>query len=132
MNFIGLIIHFWCRYGARPVGLSAIEGNADIEGRTDWPLRTVLRQKVKLCDDGHIAFAQSSLVLQIEGKGTAMRRALPIVIVAVLLTATVVDVVAAGIKTVAARRHFYYATPVGINVAVPSGMKSFPTELLPQ
>jgi CheY-like chemotaxis protein len=35
-----------------------------------------LRQKVKLCDDGHIAFAQSSLVLQIEGKGAAMRRAL--------------------------------------------------------
>jgi hypothetical protein len=65
-----------------------------------------------------------------------MRRALPIVIVAVLLTATatatVVDVVAAGVKTVAARHHFYYATPVGINVAMPNGMKSFPTELLPQ
>jgi hypothetical protein len=35
-----------------------------------------------------------------------MRPALPIVIVAVLLTATVVDVVAAGVKTVAARHHF--------------------------
>jgi hypothetical protein len=63
-------------------------------------------KKVKLCDDGHIAFAQSSLVLQTEGKGAAMRRALPIIIVTVLLTATVVDVVAAGVKTVAARRHF--------------------------
>ena len=62
-----------------------------------------------------------------------MRQALPIVIVAVLLTATaLVDVVKAGVKTVAARRHFYYATPVGINVAVPNGMKSFPTEPLPQ
>jgi hypothetical protein len=61
-----------------------------------------------------------------------MRQALPIVIVAVLLTATVVDVVAAGVKTVTAGRHFYYATPVGINVAMPSSMKSFPTELLPQ
>jgi hypothetical protein len=62
-----------------------------------------------------------------------MRRALPIVIVAVLLTATVVDVVAAGVKTVDVARHYlYYATPVGINVAVPNGMKSFPTELLPQ
>ena len=60
-----------------------------------------------------------------------MRQALPIVIVAVLLTATVVDVVAAGVKTVAAGRHFYYATP-GITVVVPNGMKSFPTELLPQ
>jgi hypothetical protein len=58
---------------------------------------------VKLCDDGHIALAQSSLVLQSEGKGAAMRKALPIVIVAALLTAT-----------------------------VPNGMKSFPTELLPQ
>jgi hypothetical protein len=36
-----------------------------------------------------------------------MRQTLPIVIVAVLLTATVVDVVAAGVKTVAAGRHFY-------------------------
>jgi hypothetical protein len=70
---------------------------------------SVLLQKVKLCDDGHIAFAQSSLVLQTEGKGAAMRRALPIVIVAVPLTAT-----------------------IDINVAVPNGMKSFPTELLPQ
>jgi hypothetical protein len=57
-----------------------------------------------------------------------MRQTLPIVIVAALLT----DVVAAGVKTVAAGRHFYYATPVGINVAVPNGMKSFPPELLPQ
>jgi hypothetical protein len=55
-----------------------------------------------------------------------MHRALPIVIVAVLLTATVVDVVAAGVKTVAAGRHFYYATPVGINVAVPNDELSYP------
>jgi hypothetical protein len=61
-----------------------------------------------------------------------MRRALPIVIIAVLLTATIVDFVAARVKIVAARDHFYYVTPVGINVAVPNGMKSFPTELLPQ
>jgi hypothetical protein len=61
-----------------------------------------------------------------------MRQSLPIALVAILLTVTVVDVVAAGVKTVAARHHFYYATPVGINVAVPNGMKSFPTELLPQ
>jgi hypothetical protein len=61
-----------------------------------------------------------------------MRQALPIVIVAVLLTATLVDVLAAGVKTVATRSHFYYAAPIGITVAVPNGMKSFPTELLPQ
>ncbi|HEY3032655.1 MAG TPA: hypothetical protein VGJ68_21125 [Bradyrhizobium sp.] len=61
-----------------------------------------------------------------------MRQALSLAVVATLLIAAVVDVVAAGVKTVAARHHFYYATPVGINVAVPNGMKSFPTELLPQ
>jgi|RhiMetdeSRZDD1v2_1073273.scaffolds.fasta_scaffold34873_3 hypothetical protein len=32
-----------------------------------WPHR-VLCQKVKLCDDGHIAFAQSSLVLETKGR----------------------------------------------------------------
>jgi hypothetical protein len=47
-----------------------------------------------------------------------------------LLTATVIDIVAA--KT-AAESHSYYAAPaLGIHVAVPSGMKSFPTDLLPQ
>jgi hypothetical protein len=61
-----------------------------------------------------------------------MRQALPIVIVAVLLAVTLVDVVAARLKTVPARSHSNYAAPVGISVAVPSGMKSFPTELLPQ
>ena len=61
-----------------------------------------------------------------------MRQSLPMALVAILLTVTVVDVVAAGVKTATARRHFYYATPVGINVAVPNSMKSFSTELLPQ
>ena len=61
-----------------------------------------------------------------------MRQALSLAVVATLLIAAVVDVVAAGVKTVAERHHFYYATPVGINVAVPNGMKNFPTELLPQ
>jgi hypothetical protein len=32
-----------------------------------------------------------------------------------------------------ARHHFYYAAPAsGIGIAVPIGMKSFPTEVLPQ
>ena len=61
-----------------------------------------------------------------------MRQTLYIVVVAALLTGVVIDIIAAGVKTVAARHHFYNVTPVGINVAVPNGMKSFPTELLPQ
>ena len=62
-----------------------------------------------------------------------MRQALSIAIVAILLIATVVEVVSAGVKTVVTRNHFYYAAPASsIRIAVPDGMKSFPTELLPQ
>lgn len=62
-----------------------------------------------------------------------MRQALSMAVVATLLIATVVEVVAAGGRTVVARNHFYYAAPAtGISIAVPSGMKNFPTELLPQ
>jgi hypothetical protein len=66
-------------------------------------------------------------------KEAAMRQALSIAVVATLLIATIVEVVAAGGRTVVARSHFYYAVPAsGINVAVPRDMKSFPTDLLPQ
>jgi len=59
-----------------------------------------------------------------------MRQALSIIVVGALLTAAIVDIVAA--KT-AARGHVYYIAPAtGVHVAVPGGMKSFPTELLPQ
>ncbi len=62
-----------------------------------------------------------------------MRQALYLAVVATLLAATAVEVFAAGAKTVDARNHFYYAAPAsGIRIAVPSGMKTFPTELLPQ
>jgi hypothetical protein len=40
-----------------------------------------------------------------------MRQALCIGVVATLLIAAVVDVVAAGVKTGAARNNFYYAAP---------------------
>ena len=65
-----------------------------------------------------------------------MRQTLPITVVAALLaatilTATVIDVVAAGVKTVAAGERFYSAAPAsGLRVAVP--MSNFPNELLPQ
>ncbi|MFZ2091025.1 MAG: hypothetical protein WAU99_04760 [Pseudolabrys sp.] len=62
-----------------------------------------------------------------------MRQALSVVVVATLLTAAVVDIVAAGVKTLSASNRFHYAASTnGIAVAVPVGMKSFPTELLPQ
>jgi len=63
---------------------------------------------------------------------------LPITVVgallaATVLTATVVDVVAAGVRTVAAGERFYSAASAsGIGVAVPSSMSNFPKELLPQ
>ena len=67
-----------------------------------------------------------------------MRQVLPLAVVAGLLaatvlSATVVDVVAAGIKTAAAGQHFYSAASAsGMRVAVPSSMSNFPNELLPQ
>ena len=62
-----------------------------------------------------------------------MRTALSVITAATLLTAVVIDVVAAGAKTVGARNYLYYAIPSNsIAVAMPSNMKSFPTELLPQ
>ena len=62
-----------------------------------------------------------------------MRQAFIIAVVSALLIATVVDVVAAGVKTATARNHLYYAIPSNsIAIAVPTGLKSFPTELLPQ
>ena len=62
-----------------------------------------------------------------------MRQAVSIAVVATLLIATIVEVVAAGGKTLGAKNYSHYAPPAsGIRIAVPSGMKSFPTELLPQ
>jgi len=62
-----------------------------------------------------------------------MRQAITIAVVSSLLIATVVDVVAAGVKTVTARNHLYYAIPSNsIAVAVPSTVKNFPSDLLPQ
>lgn len=62
-----------------------------------------------------------------------MRQALSIAVIVTLLTATVVDIVAAGVKTISATNRFHYATPAtGIIVAVPSSMKSFSADLLPQ
>lgn len=63
----------------------------------------------------------------------AIRRVLPILLAAVLLTAALVDVVTAGVKAVSGRsRAFYPAPGATITVTVPSGMKAFPPELLPQ
>ena len=59
-----------------------------------------------------------------------MRQALSIIVGVALLTATVVDIVAAR---TAAKSHSYYAAPaMGIHLAVPAGVKNFPTDLLPQ
>jgi hypothetical protein len=59
-----------------------------------------------------------------------MREILSIVVVATLLVAAVVS---AGARTGVGKNHFYYASPVsGVGIAVPSSMKSFPTNLLPQ
>jgi len=61
-----------------------------------------------------------------------MRQALPAIVVAALLAATIVDVVSAGVRTATRGGRVYSITPAGISVAVPATMKNFPTELLPQ
>jgi hypothetical protein len=62
-----------------------------------------------------------------------LRRALPVLVAAVLLTAILVDVVAAGVKAVSrGSRASYPASGGAVTVSVPNGMKAFPAELLPQ
>ena len=64
---------------------------------------------------------------------SALRRALPILVAAVLLTATFVDVVAAGVKAVSrGSRASYPVADPAITIPVPNAMKSFPAELLPR
>ena len=53
-----------------------------------------------------------------------MRQTLFITVVATLLIAAAVEVVAAGVKTVTTRSHFYSAPAGGIGVAVPASMKN--------
>ena len=63
-----------------------------------------------------------------------MRRALPILVAVVLLTAILVDVVAAGVKALSSRSRSSYPAASGgaVTVTVPGTMKAFPSELLPQ
>jgi hypothetical protein len=53
-------------------GLSAFDADMGLalrDVRFGWPPKLlILCQKAKLCDEGHIAFAQSSLVLQTTGR----------------------------------------------------------------
>ena len=63
----------------------------------------------------------------------ALRRALPILVAAVLLTAIFVDVAAAGVKAISRRSRASYPVPdTAITVSVSNSMKAFPVELLPQ
>ena len=66
-------------------------------------------------------------------KEQVMRRALPVLVAAVLLTAILVDVVAAGVKALSSRsRASYPASGGAVTVTLPGTMKAFPSELLPQ
>lgn len=64
---------------------------------------------------------------------SAIRRTLPVLVAAVLLTAIFVDVVAAGVKALSSRsRSAHPASGGAVTVTVPGTMKAFPSELLPQ
>jgi hypothetical protein len=63
----------------------------------------------------------------------AMRKALFLAVMSTFLLAAMVEVVAAGVKTSAARSYFYAAAPASrVAMAVSASMKGFPTELLLQ
>jgi hypothetical protein len=70
----------------------------------------------------------------------AMRKALFLAVLGILLLAAMVEVVAAGVKTSAVGNHFYvatvrnhfYAPAAPVAIVIPASMKGFPTELLPQ
>ncbi|HEY7231348.1 MAG TPA: hypothetical protein VH558_13335 [Pseudolabrys sp.] len=61
-----------------------------------------------------------------------MRQALAIAVAVALLAASVVDIVAAGVKAGSARSRPNYAAPTNVTVAVPDAMKNFTPDLLPQ
>jgi len=61
-----------------------------------------------------------------------MRKVLPAIIVSALLAAIAVDVVVAGVRTATRNGHVYSVAPAGITMAVPTSMKNFPTDALPQ
>jgi hypothetical protein len=65
----------------------------------------------KMCDDDHIWFTESALVVRGEDGG-CYAQALCIAIVGVLLIAALIDVVAAGVKASVVRSYFYSAPPV--------------------
>jgi hypothetical protein len=63
---------------------------------------------------------------------SAIRRTLPILVAAVLLTAIFVDVVAAGVKAVSRGSRAAYPASGAVTVSVPNAVRNFPAELLPQ
>ena len=66
-------------------------------------------------------------------KNYAIRRALPILVAAVLLTATFVDVVAAGVKAVSrGSRAAHPASGGAVTPSVPNAVRGYPAELWPQ
>lgn len=66
-------------------------------------------------------------------KKYSIRRTLPIIVAAVLLTAIFVDVVAAGVKAVSrGTRASYPASGGAVTISVPNAIRHFPAELLPQ
>jgi hypothetical protein len=66
-------------------------------------------------------------------KNYAIRRALPVLVAAVLLTAIFMDVVAAGVKAASGKSRASYPAAGGtVTISVPNAMKNFPAELLPQ
>jgi hypothetical protein len=65
-------------------------------------------------------------------KNFAIRRALPILVAVVLLTAICVDVVAAGVKAVSRGNRAAYPATGAVTMTAPNTVRNFPAALLPQ
>jgi hypothetical protein len=78
------------------------------------------------CEDGHIAPTRSVLAIQSREEAAAVRQNLSIVLV------VIASLLVVGAKVVAPKPGLTRSYFTGVKTAVPSGMKSFPNELLPQ
>ena len=78
------------------------------------------------CEHGHIA--QTRSVLAIQHRDESARNAPKLSVVLIVIAALLV----VGTKVVAPKPGLTRSYFTGVKIAVPSGMKSFPNELLPQ
>src|SRR5262245_17946988 len=92
---------------------------------SEQPSHTIL-VFLNQCEDGHITPARLLVAIQPRGESGAMRQKLSIVLIVIAALLVV------GTKVVAPKPGLTRSYFTGVKTAVPSCMKSFPKELLPE